>query len=449
MLQPNKIPTTEPVINVGIILPEDNASEIQLTFPAENNYSLTTVDTTVAIHAASTLTIKFSQKKINVVGASINSAGNTDLFVRCEQSVELLTNKSGIRVGPVVAGRGFHWQKMINVYLPDTLWFRVYEEKLTLINQMPLEHYVMCVATSEMGAACPSALIESQTIAARSWILANVEQKHIAMKMDVCNDDCCQRYQGTSFLTDQSARGAFQTAGQVVMYQNTICDARYSKSCGGMMETFDAIWEGPHLPYLQVKPDTDKLTADFKTDLSSEREAEKWIDSVPHAFCSPHVIPEKELIHYLGSVDEAGNYFRWETQVGQDELIQNLKIHAGVQADSISALRPTKRTGSGRITRLEITYIDAKSKQSAKHLLNGEYQIRQFLSSGFLFSSAITIQPQYDGPENLPSFQLKGAGWGHGVGYCQIGALGMSLKGYSTKDILIHYFPNSALLKLY
>lgn len=448
MLQPDFIPSEEPEINVGIILPEDDAREVQLEFPVDGAYTLLAAGSVQPVAAGEKLTISFSEDKFIVQGASFDSVNNTEIIIRRTQTPEMLSGKSGIKVGPVVAGRGFHWQKMIDVYLPDNLWFRVHQGRMTLINQMHLEHYVMCVATSEMGAACPEALIESQTIAARSWILANVEQKHIAMKMDVCNDDCCQRYQGTSFLTRQSAVGALQTSGKVVMYQNTICDARYSKSCGGMMESFDAIWDGPPLPYLQVKPDTDRVNDVFKTDLSEEGLFEKWVQSVPPAFCSPHVIPENELIQYLGSVDEEGAYFRWETRIGQKELIENLKNHAGLNALSITGLKPLKRAGSGRITKLEVDYINW-DEQTAKHLLTSEYQIRQFLSSGFLYSSAISIRMVHSGQDNRPEFHLKGAGWGHGVGFCQIGALGMSLKGYRAEAILMHYFPGSTLVKLY
>ncbi len=446
MLQPNHVPSGEPEINVGIILPEDNAETIRLTFPKEIVYELHLGKIRRSIPVASTLTVLYREDTFSIKGLD-TEYGAAELRIAPVQSTKGLKGQSGVRVGPVVAGRGFHWQKMIDVFLPDTLWFRSYAGKMTLINQMPLEHYVMCVATSEMGAACPEALIESQTIAARSWILANVEQKHNHMMMDVCNDDCCQRYQGTSFLTDQSARGAMQTGGQVVMYQNTICDARYSKSCGGMMESFDAIWDGPALPYLQVKPDTDQASEIFEMDLSKEESFRKWIESVPPAFCSPHVIPEKELIKYLGSVDEEGAYFRWETEISQDELAENLQRHAGITVQSIEALKPLKRAGSGRITRLEIIYKGASGERTG-HILDSEYQIRQILSAGFLYSSAIAIE-KHPAKDGQSSFRLKGGGWGHGVGYCQIGALGMSLKGFSSEAILKHYFPGSNLIKLY
>ncbi len=300
-----------------------------------------------------------------------------------------------------------------------------------------------------MGAACPEALIEAQTIAARSWMLANVEQKHVHLGMDVCNDDCCQRYQGSTFLTEQSVKGALNTFGQVLIHDETICDGRYSKSCGGVMESFDTIWGGKPLEYLQVKADAEDGPPEWQKPLSDETNFEKWINSSPKTFCSPAVIPEENLTKYLGSVDEQSQYFRWHEEITQQEMTANINRHHEIQASAVKEIKINKRGGSGRVNSLSIYYLDQRNTLQTLNITD-EFGIRQTLHKNFLYSSAFLITLHDEDENGIPArFELRGAGWGHGVGLCQIGALGMSLKGYSAEKIVMHYYPGSELRKIY
>jgi SpoIID/LytB domain protein len=208
------------------------------------------------------------------------------------------------------------------------------------------------------------------------------------------------------------------------------------------MESFEAIWGGAPLPYLQVKADALQPVKEWRRPLSDEANFRHWVENTPHTFCSPHVIPEKELKRYLGSVDEEGTYFRWQVNLSQREIIQTLHRHHGISAQRILSLQIKHRGGSGRINRLDVHYADLNGKEQI-FKLTSEYAVRQSLHSKFLYSSAFTIEAQEE------NFILKGAGWGHGVGLCQIGALGMALNGYSTKEILYHYYPGSTLEKIY
>jgi SpoIID/LytB domain protein len=357
-------------------------------------------------------------------------------------------SKIGAKVKRVVAGRGFHWEKPIDVYLPGSIEIRQHDGHLILINVLPLEEYLMCVATSEMGAACPPALIESQTITARSWILANIEQKHVSMKMDVCNDDCCQRYQGTGNLTGQSIRGAENTAGQVLLYNSKICDARYSKSCGGMMETFRTIWTGTDLDYLRNIADAPEGFKHPLLPLSTEEKVKQWIEEIPETFCSSKIVNENTLKKYLGSVDEEGKYFRWRIDYNQKQLCDLLNEKLNISAIAILGFRPINRGGSGRLIRIEISYRN-KEGENKTFVIDSDYKIRQTFHKGFLFSSCFYIASENPKGEIPQNFIIKGGGWGHGVGYCQIGALGMALKGYTTEEILSHYYPGSQLKKIY
>ncbi len=446
MLEPNTIPREEPLIRVGIVLPEDDQQQLTCHIPTDPVYELKSGQhESQKIAAGAQIEFKRENEQVTVIS-------NNELLGRAKQWQLIpgsmragMQTRAGIRVEDVVSGRQFHWKKLIGVYLTGILEISVTQNSLLLVNELPLEHYLMCVATSEMGAACPDALIESQTIVARSWMLANVEMKHRHLGFDVCNDDCCQRYQGTTFLSDLSIQGALSTYGKVLMYAGRICDARYSKSCGGVMETFEKVWGGKPLPYMQPLPDAPPEFDDSALPLNSEEKVNAWITKVPETFCSPHFIPEEKLKQYLGSVDEEDNYFRWKFSYSQSEITALLNKKLKLEAEAITALDPLERGYSGRVIRLKISY--RRKGQTESKIIKDQYEIRRCLHSAFLYSAAFIVD--CDQAEIPEEFVLRGAGWGHGAGYCQIGALGMALQGYSATDIVNHYFPETELQNIY
>ena len=203
----------------------------------------------------------------------------------------------------IIAGRGFHWQKKIDVKYWGKIDFIVKEKNLLAINEVKLEDYLKCVATSEMSQNCPSEFLISQTIVARSWILANIEQKHKDLNFDVCNDDCCQRYQGLNNCSAESIEAANSSYGKVLIYGNQICDTRYSKSCGGITENFENVWENKRVPYLRSVKDCNHLYKDF---------------------CYPYLYPDSSISDYIGSVDEDNEYYRWKFEVDNAYIITSL-----------------------------------------------------------------------------------------------------------------------------
>lgn len=443
MLQPGVIPDSEPKIRVGLILPEDRYTSLSVLVPAGPVYQIRFSGRTLPLHGEKDILFRYSSghTEFNIDTESYRAP--SEIFIEPVYEKAEIEPAKGVTVKNMISGRDFHWKKYINAVYPGTLIIKPYEDRLLLINELPIEQYLMCVATSEMSSACPAALIEAQTIAARSWMLANVEQKHTDLTMDVCNDDCCQRYQGSTFLSTQSIEGAKSTYGQVLIYNNKICDARYSKSCGGMMETFDTIWNKENPGYLKSIPDSDKKLEPWSGQLNEEKVLQDWLKSEPQTFCSPHTIAETELPKYLGNVDEAGHYFRWQVSVSQDEIIGNLKHHHHIIANEINNIKVLKRGGSGRAASISIVYVAADgSEQSLR--IDSEFSIRQTLQRKFLYSSAFIVNKTKDG-----SFQFTGAGWGHGVGLCQIGALGMALNTYSSEQIVLHYYPGSSLKRIY
>lgn len=429
---------TEPSIRVGVILPEDNQTSIQLSFSCPDKYL---VENHKNFTLPKTITLTPDDNKIRIGSL-------------CEDTI-ILRRTAGnddysdfVSVNPVIAGRGFHWQKNISVQYPGDLEIMVRNGVIFIINHIPAEQYLMCVATSEMSATCPPSLTESQTIVARSWLLAATEKKHADLGIDVCNDDCCQRYQGAGNLSEHSVAASKATYGQVLMFADEICDARYSKSCGGMTESYENVWDGKPHPYLQNRLDMPKQTDWKKLPLTEESNAEKWIHSTPPAFCSSHTVPESNLKDYIGNVDESGTYFRWNFTYTQAELTNLFNDKLAISAKNILDIIPLKRGGSSRLISINILYLDNQERKM--HLLvNTEYEIRRILHSGFLYSSAIFIEKENDKNGTPSAFKIIGAGWGHGVGLCQIGALGMALKHYSTKSILQHYYPGAELHKLY
>jgi SpoIID/LytB domain protein len=213
------------------------------------------------------------------------------------------------------------------------------------------------------------------------------------------------------------------------------------------MEAFHNVWGQPEVPYFKVAIDAPKEIADRKVALTSEVEVRKWIEETPKTFCSPHIIPENSLPRYLASVDEEGNYFRWQFTHSQAEITELLNQQLKLEAKAIERIEILKRGTSGRVIEMAIHYTQRNGRKS--HIIEDQYEIRKHLHKKFLYSSAFVIDT-IGGENNIPeAFVFKGAGWGHGAGYCQIGALGMSLQGYTKAEILSHYFPGTTLTKLY
>ncbi len=436
MLTKGLIPSSEPLLRVGITLPEDQQEEISIVFPDPNIYN---VFPSKFKQSGDSLTIAIRDGELCIGDLRVHK-----IDIKRSPTANNLDNPMIVK--NVIAGRDFHWKKAIDVSLLGDLEIRVVDGNILAINELPIEQYLMCVATSEMSAECPIALIESQTIVARAWMLANVEQKHVKQGFDVCNDDCCQRYHGTGNLTPQSIQGAVSTRGQVIMYEDQICDARYSKSCGGMMETYETLWEGDPLPYMQNIIDAPHTFTWDNLPLSEEENLKQWVDADLKTFCSPQVVPEEGLTKYIGGVDEEGQYFRWEFAYSQDELTSMLNSKLDLDAGAITAVHPLNRGGSGRLNKIKIEYLD-ESGNPGSVVVDSEYRIRQVMHPSFLYSSAFYIETE--GDEIPTRFILRGAGWGHGAGLCQIGALGMALRGYHTENILKHYYPGSRLVNLY
>ncbi len=428
--------TKEPTINVGIILPDDKKSEMIIDFPNPDRYKINT----------GTLSHKLILRCRSESIAINNNLADSILI----EPIDNHNENDFIIINFVLAGRGFHWQNEIQVQLPGKIMIKNYNGYLFVINELPLEQYLPYVTTSEMSPDCPPALLAAQTIAARSWLLANRNVSHPELDIDVCNDDCCQRYQGITNVPDKSLQSMRDTYGQILQYRNKICDARYSKCCGGITESYENVWGGKQIPYLSSVADIHQNDEDqrHKNDLMSDDDFKTFLPSFPPAFCSPSFVKPKDIKKYLGKVDKSGLYYRWEITYSQNELTSIINNKLELNANAVNKLTSIKRGFSGRIIKLKIDYVDTSDKKQTV-ILNSEYDIRNALHKQFLYSSAIIIE-QKTLRSSLPlTFKFMGSGWGHGVGLCQIGALGMALDGYSAEDILTHYFKDTTIEKIY
>lgn len=389
------------------------------------------------------------------------------LTAQCGDATETympLESDSRFEVRDVTIGVDFHWQRRENQVFGGALTLKAVDGGITVINTIGVEDYLRSVISSEMSATSSLQLLCAHAVISRSWLLAQIEKnRRVAtgeMKaynsctvtddeivrwqdredhtdFDVCADDHCQRYQGLTRQTTPAVAEAIDSTSGIVLTDpdtGALADARFSKCCGGVFELFENCWEPVHHSYLTVRSDApDSLVY---PDLRYEPRARAWIEASPDAFCNTD--DREVLSQVLNSYDrESLDFYRWTVRYTQDELSKLVHERTGIDFGTISELLPVERGTSGRIVRLRI--VGTKRTMT----IGKELEIRHALSTSHLRSSAFVVDR--DGTD----FVLRGAGWGHGVGLCQIGAAVMASKGYGWKEILAHYFPGALLEKKY
>ena len=373
----------------------------------------------------------------------------------------------------VTIGIRFHWERKENQRFTGSLRLLAQGNDVIAVNVVPVEEYLASVISSEMSAGSSMNLLRAHAITSRSWLLAQI-QRSAALKegaerstttlrepdrlvrwydreehelFDVCADDHCQRYQGVTKANSASVRQAVDlTRGQVVMCDGILCDARFSKSCGGITERFGNVWQPVEVPYLVNTadiPPEDRLP-DYLSlpDVSTEDLAQKWIRSSPAAFCNTN--DARILSQVLLKYDqETTDFYRWKVGYAQDELSALIREKSGVDFGAILDLAPVERGPSGRLTLLKIV----GEKRSLT--IGKELEIRRTLSPSHLYSSAFVVDRRNVRGGVPGKFVLTGAGWGHGVGLCQIGAAVMGDLGYTPESILSRYFRGTTVSTLY
>ncbi len=366
----------------------------------------------------------------------------------------------------VVIGIRFHWERKETQRFKGALKLMLSGDQIIAVNILSIEDYLTSVISSEMSATSSFELLKAHAVISRSWLLAQQEKKKSLEGdyqtisespdeyirwydredhdlFDVCADDHCQRYQGiTKVSTPIVEKAIAATRGKVLLYNGKICDARFSKCCGGVTEDFVNVWEPVKHPYLTRVIDNPHVPKGFKLDLHKEQNAEKWILSTPEAFCNTR--DHQVLSSVLNDYDqETQHFFRWKEALTQEKLQRLLLVNTGYDFGEIIDLLPVERGVSGRLIRLKI--VGSKKIMT----IGKELYIRKVLSDTHLYSSAFVVEKEYTQSDLPERFILLGAGWGHGVGLCQIGAAVMGAKGFSYEEILGHYFPGAELRKMF
>ena len=377
----------------------------------------------------------------------------------------------------VTIGVNFHWERKETQTFLGTLHFVVESDKICAINELPVERYLESVISSEMSATSSLELLKAHAVISRSWLLAQMKKRREVAEsgnnffsfvkkddrlirwydredhtiFDVCADDHCQRYQGiTKETSPHVAEAIRQTKGQILMDGDDICDARFSKCCGGVTEEFQYCWEDTPKNYLSsvrdiiqgVKSVGSASTAPLPS-LQDEAAADAWIRSNPPAFCN--TTDKKILSQVLNDYDqETADFYRWKVTLTQEKLKQLLDEKLKMNFGDILDLQAEERGKSGRISKLRIVGTEKT------FVIGKELEIRRALSDTHLYSSAFVVDRCDIDEKGVPQrFDIIGAGWGHGVGLCQIGAAVMGEEGFDYDAILLHYYQGAEIKKVY
>lgn len=434
-----------PIINVGIM------TEKAVSFVFHEEY----------IHTETGNFLKGEQRVLFVNG---NIVYNGKLYK--ELFFEPASPSAFFELKAVTIGVNFHWERKEDQRFRGALNLIIDNEGILFINQVDAEEYLTSVISSEMSATASKELLKAHAVISRSWLLAQVEKNaYLAQSkkkyqsyyrdneqlirwydredhihFDVCADDHCQRYQGITRaslpIVEEVVR---ETRGEVLTDGESICDARFSKCCGGVTEQFEHCWEPiPHSYLIAVGDNAENELPD----LTNEEEADKWIRTSPNAFCN--TADKNILSQILNNYDqETTDFYRWQITYTQKELSDLLHRKTGMTFGDILDLIPLQRGTSGRIEKLKIV----GSRRT--FTIGKELEIRRSLSETHLYSSAFVADKE-ELQHGIPQrFTFYGAGWGHGVGLCQIGAAVMSTQGYDYKQILSHYFKGAVIEKRY
>lgn len=431
-------------------------------------------------HVRFTLVGKFMAKGIEAEGeqeAQVSDGGilwNGNLYSELTFSP---TDEMGtFTIEGVTIGQQFHWERREAQTFKGTLHLIVDEDSLVVINRLPVEDYLTSVISSEMRATSSPELLKAHAVISRSWLFCQMKHRHTANArpsgnffsfvrkddesikwydredhtlFDVCADDHCQRYQGITRSANPAVSDAIAATRGLVLLDNEgeICDARFSKCCGGVTERFSTCWDERDVNYLSPVRDADNADATAPAqdiDLSNEEAARQWILSMPEAFCNTtdHALLSQVLNDY--DTETTPDFYRWRVDYTQEELTKILADKREEDFGGILDLQPVERGASGRLKRLRI--VGTKKTMT----IGKELEIRRSLSPTHLLSSAFIVERGALRPDGLPAnFTLRGAGWGHGVGLCQIGAAVMSSRGYDFRHILAHYYKSAEVKKLY
>lgn len=400
----------------------------------------------------------FTNNNIEIITENGQSFQTSEFYAKADQGT--------FTVEEVVIGVDFHWESKEKQTFEGDLKIITTNTQLQLINILDIDKYLCSVISSEMSATSSKELLKAHAVMSRSWLLAQlVKRNEVAPThynscqetpservkwydredhniFDVCADDHCQRYQGITRIISPLVKEAIDTTkGLILSHNGKVCDARFSKSCGGVSEQFENCWEPTKHNYLKSVVDHEGVGEVFSLDLRQEEQAKQWILDTPKTFCN---VEDKAILkQVLNDYDqETADFYRWTVNYTQEEIKSLLASRVDIEIGDILELNALERGLSGRITRLQIVGTEHT------FTIGKELEIRKALSNSHLYSSAFVVEYKEINNDIPQQFIIRGAGWGHGVGLCQIGAAVMADKGYDYKQILWHYFRDSVISQM-
>lgn len=450
------VPRESFAVRVGVVIEGDQRSKLhfQLERPTVARAS---DGKTFTLSAATPYTIEIRENELYLSGAEHAQTKIVGIFKVAHEGGSELRPGAGIRLGPIVAGRHFHWKKDIEATFTGAIEFHPLDDLIIAVNVLDYETYIACVVGSEMsGRGLPAEFSKAQATAARSWAYVFLGNKYPGKPYTVCNDDMSQRYQGTSHISEELIAQLKPCAGRYLVDSlGHVVAGYYSKSTGGHGERAENIF-GFDVPGCGANFDCPAQLAP-RLDLREEADFARWLEESSSRglgiYCSPEVVSDEALSQLLGAVDTMTKYYRWTHTTSAVTVLKNLrekfKVSDAVALEEISF---GKRGVSGRYLDATLHYRDASGAKRIFRLPN-QFAIRGCLHESFLFSSAFQCEIVRSG-NDISELRFRGAGWGHGAGFCQIGGLGMALgsaqlEPQSYEAILKHYYPGARLVSAY
>jgi beta-N-acetylhexosaminidase len=440
-------------VRVGIVIEGDDRKEVTFT-PEFDSLGRSSSGTQLSFSAGERYTVCVVDHELILNGGSYTNEKIVGILKVSHPRGSERRSGAGIKVAPLVAGRHFHWKKEIEGAFCGAVEIHPAQDRLIVVNAVDFETYIACVVGSEMsGRGLPVEFSKAQATAARSWAYTFLGTKYPGKPYLVCNDDMSQRYQGTTFLEQSLFDDLAPCVGRyLVDEEGYVVPAYYSKSTGGHGELPEGVFGFPVGGIDAAYDCPEEREPGF--DLSTDADFVSWLESQGWQgrgiFCSPEVVRDEELGKFLGAVDSVAKYFRWEHTISAEQVVRNLREKCGVSdVARISEIRWGKRGVSGRYLSATVVY-ESSDGVSKEVVLPNQFVIRGCFHDSFLFSSAVVVEERREGG-CLHEVRFRGAGWGHGVGLCQIGALGMALgkEGVfaprSYEEILTHYFRGSVV----
>lgn len=442
----------QPEIKVGII---EGEQKIKFFVPSTAVVEIVNNDNIVSKKEIFTGDYEIQTEDKNIV--MLNTKLQKIVLANLNEYIKLkLKNPAElVKIYNIKIGRKFHWERYQNHEFYGEIVVKYTTNGFVVINKLPVETYLLSVISSEMSSTANIEYLKAHAVISRSWVVrrilgeepisdfSQINDKKILKwygqkghtEFDVCNDDHCQRYHGFSKISSLAKHAVEETTAEVLMYNNKICNTVFYKACGGITEYYSTAWEDKNFEYLRPVWDAVEMSDKPLPDFTKEKNVREFIDSYPDVFCNTTT---ETIQEFLTDFDkETTNFFRWEVRYKKRYLQELIYCKTAKDIGEIVSIIPLKRGASGRIYELQI------NGSNGQLLVGKELEIRKILSESHLYSSCFYVD--FDGDDVV----FKGAGWGHGVGLCQIGAAVMSKKGFGYREILQHYYPSSYIEKIY